>query len=34
MPTALRPGWNDHGSSVPVGRESRDPIGYGGLQGV
>ena len=34
MPTALRPGWNDHGSPVPVGRESRDPIGYGGLQGV
>ena len=34
MPTALRPGWNDRGLSVPVGRVSRDPIGYGGLQGV
>ena len=34
MPTALRPGWNDLGSPVPVGRGSRDPIGYGGLPGV
>ena len=34
MPTALRPGWNDRGSPVPVGRVSLDPIGYDGLQGV